>query len=111
MKTVKAAGACSIRDATGQQAGIEDLRRRDHAVLIGGNLCDCGVRPRFVAFLRHIRRKATKAAFSPHSLPVFVVRPARTAGFIAGFRRAPGTDRPLSLPVFVPSPRRPARSV
>src|SRR5215210_3276537 len=65
VNAVQSPGMLAIRDAAGRKPCIQELWSRDHAVLSCGDPGNCGVRRGFVAFLRHIRRKATIAAISP----------------------------------------------
>jgi hypothetical protein len=77
MNTVKPAGSHAVSDPAGEQSGTEQLTGRDHAVLVCSEARDRRLPSRFVAFLRHIRRKATTPPISP---PFTVgVRPARRA--------------------------------
>jgi hypothetical protein len=72
VNAVEATCGNPIADATRKNTGNEELMRRNHAMLRRRQACDRCILSRVVAFLRHIRRKATNARNSPL--------------FIAGFR-------------------------
>jgi hypothetical protein len=76
MNAVQPSGLSPAPDAAGGGTGAEQLRPRNHAVLVTSNLGNHGVKPASVAFLPHTGNKSTSALISPPSSPVFVPRRA-----------------------------------
>ncbi|MGA9635833.1 MAG: hypothetical protein WBQ41_11415, partial [Solirubrobacterales bacterium] len=65
MNAVEAPGSRAITDGAPAHSEMDELDRGDHPVLAGGNRTDPCVPARFVAFVRHIRTKATDGPISP----------------------------------------------
>jgi hypothetical protein len=65
MKTVKASSVDAVGDCAGADPDRYQLAAGDYVVLARGEARDPCVPAGFVAFLRHIRKKATNAPISP----------------------------------------------